>query len=99
MSNRRTGPNRRTITWRKAKQEGIEAAWKGELPKDNPYRPSQRGCFTWWDLGWWEAENWIAIKEERPVRIIDGSRTLIGDNIARHRQFEKTGWNGGKNGT
>ena len=76
--------------WDNAKHRGRDDFRAGKVLSDNPY---YRGgdCSHWWNAGWWEEENAAAIRENRPVRVIDGACTLIGDNIRRQAEFEMKG--------
>lgn len=75
--------------WHNATCAGRKACREGNLLSANPYRRNvETGCHSWWDAGWWESENELAIEENRAVREIDGAITLIGDNIERQKKFE-----------
>lgn len=74
--------------WHNAKCAGYRACRDGHPLSANPYRRNvEMGCYSWWDSGWWEAENEIAVEQNRAVREIDGAITLIGENIERQKQF------------
>ena len=69
-----------------ARCAGRKAARDGKLLSANPWT-NPNGNRTFWEAGWWEAENEMAVEENRLVRQQPTGLCLIGDNIARQKRM------------
>lgn len=69
-----------------ARCAGYKAARDGKLLSANPWT-NPNGNRMFWESGWWNAENEMAVEENRLVRHMPTGLCLIGDNIARQKRM------------